>query len=145
MNDETYFPSGALPTPEPMVDGLDVPFWEGLRAEELRLQWCGSCRAHQWGPEWICHRCLSDDALEWVVVPALGTIYSWERVWHPVTPALADSVPYVVVLIEVDGTGVRVVGNLLGDSEQDVRIGTEVSGVFEHHQGHTLLQWRVGR
>lgn len=145
MSDATYFPAGALPAPEPMVDGLDTPYWEGLRAEELRLQRCRDCAAHQWGPEWICHRCLSDAGLEWAAVAARGTIYSWERVWHPVTPALADAVPYVVVLVEVEGTGVRVVGNLLGDREQDVRIGTAVTGVFEHHEGHTLLQWRVAR
>jgi hypothetical protein len=39
------------------------------------------------------------------------------------------------------------VGNLLGDPMQEVVIGTEVEGVFEHHRDsdppHSLLQWRV--
>jgi hypothetical protein len=37
------------------------------------------------------------------------------------------------------------VGNLIGDPAQDVRIGAEVEGVFEHHQetrpSYSLLQW----
>jgi hypothetical protein len=43
--------------------------------------------------------------------------------------------------------GVRMVGNLLGDPTQEVVIGTEVEGVFEHHRDsdppYSLLQWRM--
>jgi len=39
------------------------------------------------------------------------------------------------------------VGNLLGDPEQDVVIGSGVEAVFEHHDdaepAYTLLQWRL--
>ena len=142
MSGQTYLPAGALPAPEPMNDGLDVPFWEALNHGVLRLQRCVPCDAFQWGPEWICHRCLGED-LEWAEVEPAGTIYSWERVWHPVTPALADAVPYIAVLVEVDGTGVRMVGNLLGPKDQDVQIGSRVDGVFERHDGYQLLQWRA--
>ena len=99
MTAQTYLPGGALPAPEPMNDGLDAPFWDGLNDGELRLQKCVPCDAFQWGPEWICHRCLGED-LEWVAVEPAGTIYSWERVWHAVTPALAEAVPYIAVLVE---------------------------------------------
>jgi uncharacterized protein len=52
------------------------------------------------------------------------------------------------VLVELPATGgVRMVGNLLGDPMQEVVIGAEVEGVFEHHlesdPPHSLLQWRV--
>ena len=37
-------------------------------------------------------------------------------------------------------------GNLLGDPTQDVKIGAEVEGVFEHHRDasppFSLLQWQ---
>jgi uncharacterized OB-fold protein len=74
-------------------------------------------------------------------------IYSWERVWHPVHPALADACPYVVVLVELPGAdGVRMVGNLLGDPIAPVAIGAEVEAVFEDHhdadRSFTLVQWR---
>ena len=69
-----YLPEG-LPRPSPAPDGLDTPFWEGLRQEDLRLQRCQDCGGWQWGPEWICHRCLSDN-VGYESLPAKGTIYS---------------------------------------------------------------------
>ena len=67
---------------------------------------------------------------------------------HPVHPALREHGPYVVVLVELPEAGkVRVVGNLLGDPHQDVRIGAAVRGVFEHHadagRPFALLQWTL--
>jgi uncharacterized protein len=140
-----YLPAG-LPRPVPEADGLDRPYWEGTRAGRLRVQRCRGCRTFQWGPEWICHRCLGED-LEWVEVPPRGRIYSWERAWHPVHPALNDHGPYLVVLVELPDAGlVRMVGNLLGDPGQDVPIGAPVEAVFEPHDEatppFTLVQWR---
>ena len=131
----------------PSPDGLDKPFWEGLGNEKIFIQKCNGCHKFQWGPEWICHRCHSDD-LGYEQVSSEGVIYSYERVWHPVHPALKDQGPYLVVLVEFpDSDDVRVVGNLLGDPEQEVVIGSRVSAVFEHHKDQdtpfTLLQWEL--
>ncbi len=131
--------------PQPVATELDEPYWSGLAENELRLQVCGACSRWQWGPEWICHRCHSDD-VSFRAVPPKGFIYSYERVWHPVHPALKDQGPYIVVLVQIPAADdVRVVGNLLGDPQQEVTIGASVEGVFEHHDGdnpHTLLHWR---
>jgi uncharacterized OB-fold protein len=140
-----YLPVG-LPRPVPEPDGLSRPYWEGARRGELWVQRCRACRAWQWGPEWICHACLSFD-VGWEQADSRGTIYSWERAWHPVHPALKEAGPYVVVLVELPGAGgVRMIGNLLGDPYQDVRIGAAVQAVFEHHEDaeppYTLVQWR---
>src|SRR5262249_13700538 len=103
-----------MPRPVPEADKLDASYWEGTRARELRVQRCHRCREFQWGPEWICHRCLAFD-MEWVAVAPRGRIYSWERAWHPVHPALKDHGPYVVVLVELPEAGnVRMLGNLVG-------------------------------
>ncbi len=138
--------SPGLPAPVPSPDGLDAPYWEGTRAHELRIQRCDECGAFQWGPEWICHRCLSFQ-VGWATVSGRGRIYSWERVWHPVHPALAEQGPYLVGLVELpDADGVRVIGNLLGDPEQPVEIGAWVEAVFEDRddgpEPYTLVQWR---
>ena len=144
---KTYLPEG-LPRPVPEPDGLSAPYWDGTRRGELRVQRCRPCRAWQWGPEWICHACLSFD-VGWETVAGRGTVYSWERVWHPVHPALEDVGPYVVVLVELPHAGnIRMLGNLLGDPQQDVRIGAPVEAVFEPHDAadpqapFTLVQWR---
>ena len=47
--------------PRPKATPLDAAYWEGLKENELRIQRCRSCGKWQWGPEWICHHCLSDD------------------------------------------------------------------------------------
>jgi len=141
---EAYLPPG-LPAPRPSPDGLDRPFWEAAKRHELLVQRCNACNGFQWGPEFICFRCRSFD-LRWERVSGRGRIFSWERVWHPVHPALKDACPYLVVLVELpDADNVRMVGNLLGDPMQQVPIGAEVEAVFEDHpdEDFTLVQWRA--
>ncbi len=143
----SYYLKLGLPKPVPAPDGLDAPFWEGLAEDKLMIQRCRACQRWQWGPEWICHGCHSFD-LTFEEVEPKGVIYSHERVWHPVHPALNNQGPYIVVLVELaQSSSVRIVGNLLGDPEQTIPIGAEVAAVFEHHLDddpvHTLLQWQL--
>jgi len=142
----TYLKPGT-PIPVAQVDGLDKPYWEGLKAEKLAVQRCKGCGKHQWAPEWICHHCLSFE-LEWVELEPKARIYSWERNWHPPHPALKDQGPYLVILVEFpQADNIRMYGNLLGDPMQEVPIGAEVTGVFEHHNdadpAFSLLQWKL--
>ena len=140
----TYLPAG-LPAPAPSVDGLDTEFWEAAKRHELKVQRCKECSTFQFGPEWICNKCRSF-ALEWHQVSGKGKIYSWERCWYPVHPALKDRVPYLVVLVELPDAGnVRMVGNLLGDPMQQVSINGDVEVAFEDNpeNGVTLVQWQA--
>lgn len=145
MSNTFYLPAG-LPSPVPEPDGVSAPYWAGLREGRLLVQRCEHCGCWQFGPEWICHGCLAFDP-SWVEVRPSGRIYSWERVWHPVHPALKDRGPYLAVLVELPDAGhVRMVGNLLGDPMQEVTIGADVVGVFEHHPDagspFSLLHWQ---
>lgn len=138
-------PGLPIPTPEP--DGLSKPYWDGLREGRIMVQKCDGCGALQWGPEWICHKCHSFD-LGWTAIEGKGTVYSWERVWHPVHPALKTGVPYVALLVELPGAGnIRMLGNLVNDPGGPIPIGAAAEAVFEHHKDadppFTLLQWRL--
>ncbi|WP_204848134.1 OB-fold domain-containing protein [Rhodopila globiformis] len=111
------------------------------------IQFCRGCKHWQWGPEWICHRCNSFDR-DWREVAGKGVIYSYQRVWHPVHPALNGHGPYIAVLVELPAAdNVRMIGNLLGDPKQDVPIGGTVEAVFEHHASasppYSLVHWRL--
>lgn len=145
MTANSYLPAG-MPAPVPSGDGLDLPYWQGTRRGELLVQKCGGCGAWQWGPEWLCHKCQSFE-MQWQQIAGQGLIYSWERPWHPVHPALREMGPYTVVLVELPEAGnIRMIGNLLGPADQDVIIGAEVEAVFEPHDDadipYTLVQWR---
>lgn len=136
----TYLPR-ELPAPLPSGDGLDRPYWEAAKRNELVVQRCNDCGNYQWGPEWNCYKCLSFN-IGWVNVSGRGKVYSWERVWHPVHPALVNACPYLVVLVELPDAGnVRMIGNLLGDPMQQVSIGAEVEARFEDHGEFKLVQW----
>ena len=141
-----YLPPG-LPIPVPEVDGLSTQYWEGVQKNELWVQRCNTCKGWQWGPEWICHHCRSFD-MGWGKIEGKGKIYSWERAWHPVHPALKSHGPYIIVLVELPQYGnIRMIGNLLGDPHQTVTIGAAVEAVFEHHHDttppFTLVQWKT--
>ncbi|PCJ14916.1 MAG: DNA-binding protein [Gammaproteobacteria bacterium] len=142
-----YLPAG-LPAPMASPDGLDAPFWEGALANRLIIQKCNDCKSWLWGPEWICHGCLSFD-IGWQETDPEGIIYSWERIWHPVHPTFKkEHLPYIVVLVELPQAGnVRLVGNLLGDPKQTVEIGSKVQAVFEQHdtedKPYALIQWQT--
>ena len=136
-----------LPAPLPARDGLEAPYWEGTLAHELRVQRCRACHTWRWGPEWICHSCHAFDT-DWIAVEPVGRIYSWERVWHPVHPALGEAVPYVIVLVELPHAGhVRMIGNLAADPRRAVAIGARARAVFEDHgeakPPYTLVQWKI--
>lgn len=144
MTTDYYLPHG-MPVPVPSLDGLDRPYWEATRRGELQVQRCKTCGVWQWGPEWVCHECQSFD-LTWQNIETHGLIYSWERPWHPVHPALHGVGPYTVVLVELPHAGnIRMVGNLLGPSDQKVIIGARVTAIFEAHDDtdtpYTLVQW----
>ena len=138
----TYLPAG-LPIPEPMRDGLDATFWEGLRDHRLVVQRCAACGVRWFPPEWLCPKCRSLD-FAWDEMGATGRIFTWTRVWHPTHPALTDTCPYVAVVVELDDDRrIRLVGNLVADPLAEVVIGAPVEAVFEDAENVTLVQWRT--
>ena len=136
-----------LPVPVASPDGLDAPYWEAAARDVLVMQVCKDCGKYQWGPEWVCHYCHSENVTFEEISPR-GQIYSYERVWHPVHPALSEQGPYLIVLVTFpELNDARMVGNLIGDPHQTVKIGADVEAVFEHHREsdpeYTLVNWQL--
>ena len=119
----TYLPGG-LPRPVPQPDGLDAPYWEGTQRGELRVQRCRACRAWQWGPEWICHACLSFDLAWGTNVEPIGApqaiaakvaatdegcgkfAFQWDTSWGKVILFLDDhlGIPHLIEAAVAAGT-----------------------------------------
>jgi uncharacterized protein len=127
-------------------DRVDAPFWKGLLSGELHIQRCRDCARWNWPADWRCPKCGSY-VFEWPIVPARGHVYSWIRTHYPFVEAYADLIPYVNVLVELDGAeGCRLIGLLVGDSST-VAIGTTVEGTFELPSRRTAdlpaLRWSI--
>ena len=141
-----YLPDG-LPAPSPGTNPLYAPFWEATARRRLAVQRNPATGLLQWPPQWIAHDTHTFE-LDWIEVEPVGQIFSWTRSWHPVHPVLNSAVPFLIVIVELAaGRGIRMIGNLLGDPLQEVRIGAAVEAVFEDHQvgdaSYTLVQWRI--
>ena len=140
---ETFLPKG-LPLPAPSPDGLDKAFWDGCNNHELVIQRCADCGAYRHPPEVICNKCLSFNS-RWERVSGKGVIFTCINVVYPPHPALKERVPFNVVIVELpDAPGVRMVGNVVDCTYEDIEIGMPVQVHFEDHpeEGVILPLWK---
>ena len=130
----------------PKRDGLDTPYWEGLRAGQLKLQRCVHCRTWWWSPVWRCAECGGWD-LEWEGVEPRGRVFSWIRTHQAFAPEMAPIVPYVTVMVQLPQAGDRRLLGILVGPEEGLDIGAEVEGVIQPASALTndqpVLRWRL--
>lgn len=133
------------------LPALDARTTTWFTSGRLSVQECAGCGVLQHPPEEICHRCGSMSFTHAEVAPR-GTVYSHTVVHYPVHPALADSVPYTVVLVQLEEVPhVRVVGNLAAEagSGQEVFIGMPVEAFWEEYEVDgervRLPQWKPAK
>ncbi|MFZ0713784.1 Zn-ribbon domain-containing OB-fold protein [Mycobacterium sp.] len=128
------------------VAAVDQPYWDALRANEVRLPQCARCASWIWPAGWRCGECGSYE-MEWKRIDAYGTVYSWCRTHYAFSTAYADLVPYVNVLVELPAAGHRrVLGLMIGDQD-GLKIGAAVSPVIEQASARTrglpALRWQL--
>ena len=121
----------AYDKPLPVPDPVTQPFWDGLRAGELRIQRCLSCEKAVFYPRAICSHCGSRK-LEWIKCSGRGTLHAF-TIAHRGTPAaFRGSTPYVVAMVDLE-EGARLMTNLVDvePSPDTVKIGMPVEVIFE--------------
>ncbi|MDE2437112.1 MAG: OB-fold domain-containing protein [Sphingomonadales bacterium] len=106
--------------------GAEGPYWDALAQGRLRLQRCTGCGVWHWPAVWRCGQCGSWDH-EWVEQEFVGTVFTWNRTHHRFAGTEGLPLPYTTVLVELDGSGVRLQG-LLEGPEDGLRIGARVTG-----------------
>ena len=117
-------------------------FWAGTARHELRVQRCGECGVLRHPPGPMCLACGGAKP-DYVVAAGTGKIYSYVVHHHPPVPG--RQVPFVVALVQLP-EGVRMVGELLGASPEQVRIGMPVRIEFARvDEELTLPAWREDR
>ncbi len=126
-SDQKFMPAAARLVPVP--DPITRPFWEAAARGVLAMQRCSACKRLVFYPRNLCPRCKSD-SLEWEELPGTGVVYSFSVIWRPAHPGMANEVPYIVALVEIE-EGVRLMTNLVGCDPEEVRVGMKVEVVFE--------------
>lgn len=125
--DKKKMPTAARIVPAP--DAVTEPFWKAAARGVLSMQRCGTCKKLVFYPRPICPNCGSQ-RLEWETLSGVGTVYSFSVVYRPAHPGMAQEVPYVVALVEIED-GVRLMTNLVECDPDKIEVGMEVEAVFE--------------
>jgi uncharacterized OB-fold protein len=116
-------------------------YWEGINADELRIQRCDVCSRAVFYPRSICPLCHSD-RLSWFTASGKGSIYSY-TVAHQAFGVFATDVPYVVAVIELE-EGARMMSRIVDSPRERIAIGAPVSVTFATiEEGMTLPYFRV--
>lgn len=130
--------------PLPQPDDVTRFHWDGAAAHRLVLQRCRSCGKLQYPPEVCCIHCQADD-FQHVEATGRGVIYSYSVVDRPLHAGFVDTLPYVVVLVELDDQpGLRMLTNLVEvPTGTTLKCGMPVEVVFENRGAVTLPQFRL--
>jgi uncharacterized OB-fold protein len=123
-----YFPDGM---PVPIADPLTEPYWSATREHRLVIQRCTACGTFRNLPHELCGNCQSPEH-EWVESAGRGTVFTYTIAGHPVHEALNDSVPYNVVVVQLDDCGgVLVPSNLVDCVPGEIAVGLRVELTWE--------------
>ena len=113
--------------PEPTE--LSAPFWEATRTRTYLLQWCDACSAPIYYPRYACPSC-SGTGLSWRSASGRGVVHSYSVVHVPPAPWLAERLPYIVGLVDLE-EGVRVLTNIVDCDPGTLRVDLPVEVTWE--------------
>jgi len=135
MSDTTAVRQGVFPVGlrDPYADESTQPFWDAALEDRLVASKCTECGTFLLPPQPRCFNCQGT-VFEWEDLPGTGTIYSFTVVRHPLAPHLAQAVPYVSGVIELDGTqgaGARMIANIVDCDPETVAVGDKVRVTFD--------------
>lgn len=112
--------------PKPSL--LTKPFWDAARQRKLVIQYDPDSRCYQWWPRVVSVK-TGKMNLEWKEVSGNGTLYSY-TVTHVPALGFEDKGHYLVGLVELD-EGVRIISNLSGITEDNVKLGMPLRVTWE--------------
>lgn len=125
--------------PLPQATTISAPYWDGLKAHEVRLQ---QCEHGHWlfFPRTHCPTCGSRQ-LAWQTVAGEGTLYSFTVARVPTLPEFSDEMPQLLAVVELE-QGVHINTTLVGVDPAALRVGQRLRPVFDERPGSvTLLRY----
>lgn len=125
-----------LPQPTP----ASQPFWDGIKAHQVRLQRCDDCAGWVFYPRLHCPHCASRK-LSWHTVSGEGSLYTFTVARVPTLPEFASGMPQLLAVVALD-QGPHINTTLVGVAPEDLAVGQRVRPVFDERPGSiTLLRY----
>ncbi len=115
--------------PIPVPDEISAPFFDGARDGRLMLQHCSACDGWSFPVRERCPHCFAAK-LQWRAASGKGTLYTFAIMHQVMNPGFAGAVPYNVSQIDL-AEGVRMISNVVGVANSDLRIGMELEACFD--------------
>lgn len=125
---DTYLPADIVNlAPDEITEG----YWESCARRVLSIQQCQKCQTFRHLPTPTCPKCQSFES-QFTPVSGKGVVYSYTIPHHPVHPALRErGGTYNVIVVALDDAPVKLVSNLVGVADADIRIGMAVEVCWE--------------
>ena len=123
---------GAYNKPLPIAQPESDLYWEKAKAHELWVMRCNDCNDIYFYPRAICPNCFGRNT-EWVKHSGKGTLYTYAIVHRAPMPGWRDDVPYVVAMVELEGSTARMPTNIVGvePDPKNLKVGMPLEVVFE--------------
>jgi acetyl-CoA acetyltransferase/uncharacterized OB-fold protein len=119
--------------PRPEVSPFNRPFWTGGEVGELRLPKCDNDGSLLHPSQTVCPKCHGSD-LTWVAVSGKATVVGVTMNHQMFMPNFAPPYPIAVVIVD-EAPHVRFTTNLVGVTEDDLRVGMRVQVRFLEQEG----------
>jgi uncharacterized OB-fold protein len=123
--------------PVPIPDDISAPFFNGARDGKLMLQHCTACDRWSFPVRERCPHCFAAKP-EWRAASGRGTLYTFTIMHQVMNPGFVSAVPYNVAQVDL-AEGVRMVSNVIGIDNDQLRIGMALEVVFEDVGDNTRI------
>jgi uncharacterized OB-fold protein len=119
------------------------PFFRHLKEGRLTTTKCRACGEVLWQPRIVCPHCNAED-MEWIDLPQEGELFAFTSVMVGAPKGFEDDVPFVVGIVKLKGTDLKVLTRIEGASYEDLRIGQPVRlQVHQLDDGRAWFRFRV--
>lgn len=89
---------------------------------------CSTCSSKYFPPRTVCPKCRRKGKVEPFEFSGNGKVYSFTEI-HAAPAGFEKQVPYIMAIVELE-EGTRCTGQIVDANREDLRIGSEVEGVF---------------
>lgn len=133
-------PDTVIEKPIPEPDEASRPFFEAGMEGRLVLMRCASCRTWRLPSRQHCDHCLSPE-YTWEEASGRGSIRTFGVMHQKYHPAFVPALPYNVAIVELE-EGPRLVTNIVGANNAELRVGLPVVVEWETHADSAVPKFR---